>query len=145
MWKMSSPSSIRHSDSNSRPLNHESSPITTWPGLPVKMFYFKFIMLVLSMGQSRAFLIIFVLFTSELDYKLKNCRFYALDLNPGPQDGRHWHIYWAMAASLKIFFVIKNLSFNFFVPRKGSEYPVLTSITVRRLSNLFSSEFIPPK
>ena len=32
--KMSCPSSIRCWDSNPRPLNHESSPITTRPGLP---------------------------------------------------------------------------------------------------------------
>ena len=32
--KMISQSSIQHWDSNSRTLNHESSPITTRPGLP---------------------------------------------------------------------------------------------------------------
>ena len=34
MWKMSSPSSIWCRDSNPRLLEHESSPITTRPGLP---------------------------------------------------------------------------------------------------------------
>ena len=32
-WKMTCPSSIRHRDSNPRPLKHESSRITTTPGL----------------------------------------------------------------------------------------------------------------
>ena len=38
------PSSIRHWDSNSRPLEHESPPITTKPGLPPKMcpFYKRY-------------------------------------------------------------------------------------------------------
>ena len=33
---MSNPSSIKHWDSNPRPLKHESSPLTTRPGLPPK-------------------------------------------------------------------------------------------------------------
>ena len=39
MWKMSNcPSSIRHRDLNPWPLGHESSPITTRPGLIVNVF-----------------------------------------------------------------------------------------------------------
>ena len=34
MWKNINPSSIRRRDSNPRPFEHESSPITTRPGLP---------------------------------------------------------------------------------------------------------------
>ena len=41
MWKMSCPSSIRHRDSNPRPLEHGSSPITTRPGLlPTGSFFY---------------------------------------------------------------------------------------------------------
>ena len=36
MWKMSCPSSLRHQDSNPQ---HESSPITTWPGPPPFVMY----------------------------------------------------------------------------------------------------------
>ena len=36
--KMVCPSSIRRQDSNPRPLEHESPPITTWPGLPPNLF-----------------------------------------------------------------------------------------------------------
>ena len=36
MWKMSCPSSIRHQDSNPRPLEHECPHVTTTPGLPPK-------------------------------------------------------------------------------------------------------------
>ena len=35
MWKISSPSSTLHQDLNPRPLEHELSPITTRPGLPL--------------------------------------------------------------------------------------------------------------
>ena len=41
------------------------------------------------MGQSRPLLFIFVLFTSQINYKLKKKRRWsAWDLNPGLQDGR---------------------------------------------------------
>ena len=41
MWKMSKcPSSIQHPDSNPQPFEHESSPITTRPGLHPFMAYF---------------------------------------------------------------------------------------------------------
>ena len=40
MWKMSCPSSIQRQDSNSKPLKHESSPITTRSGLlPTASFW----------------------------------------------------------------------------------------------------------
>ena len=39
-WKMSCPSSIQCQDSNSRPLEHESSPITTRPRLLPLLWYF---------------------------------------------------------------------------------------------------------
>ena len=41
--KMSSPSSIRCRDSNPRPLDRESPPITTRPGLPPLRYLFKYI------------------------------------------------------------------------------------------------------
>ena len=34
MWKMSCPSILQCRDSNPQPLEHELSPITTWPALP---------------------------------------------------------------------------------------------------------------
>ena len=42
-WKNVNPSSIRHRDSNPRPFKHESSPITTRPGLPPQNKKFTFI------------------------------------------------------------------------------------------------------
>ena len=34
LFKKTCPSSLRHRDSNPQPLEHESSPITTRPGIP---------------------------------------------------------------------------------------------------------------
>ena len=42
MWKMSFPSSIRHQDSNPWPLECESPPITTRPGLPPNVVHTEF-------------------------------------------------------------------------------------------------------
>ena len=46
-----------------------------------------------------SFSFIFVLFTSQINYKLKKRRWSAWDSNPGPQDGRRWRNHGAMAAT----------------------------------------------
>ena len=45
------------------------------------------------------FLFIFVLFTSQFNYKLKKHRWSAWDSNPGPQNGKHRQNHGAMAAT----------------------------------------------
>ena len=46
-----------------------------------------------------SFSFIFVLFTSQINYKLKKHRWSAWESNPGPQDGRHRQNHGAMAAT----------------------------------------------
>ena len=51
--KMSCPSSIQCWDLNSRPLKHESSPITTRPGLPPKFLLTQVFHVQIDNGQSK--------------------------------------------------------------------------------------------
>ena len=59
----------------------------------VFLFFFKY-------GPiSASFSFIFILFTSQINYKLKKRRWSAWDSNPGPQDGRCRRNHGAMAAT----------------------------------------------
>ena len=86
------PFSIQYQDSNPQPLKHESTNITTRPGLPPRLYLFIFVHPVYSAriqthnlsNMSRhpypldqgsrpgLYLFIFVLFTSEFNFKLKS-------------------------------------------------------------------------
>ena len=95
------PSSIRYRDSNSRPLEHESPPITTRPVLPPWDQYY--IGSFLQLGSPLSILTIVLLFSQHndkystiFDYKRDKHRWRAWDSNPGPKDSRHKRINWAM-------------------------------------------------
>ena len=66
MWKISWPTSIWRQDSNSRPLKHESSPITTIPGSRPLMAIIYSVTMRGQSTPSKCFLMIHFLFWSKL-------------------------------------------------------------------------------
>ena len=73
---------------------------------------FHFFRSLQNMGQSRPLFCFFVLFTSQINYKLKKCRWSAWDSNPGPQDGRRRQNYRAMVATQIFHFQMGNVNYS---------------------------------